>query len=102
MLTPQDVSISIWSATIGTLGGVLIAAMSWIITDLTDTDAVLALISSGLLLAMRSLTATAGVVFAVLVGPPLPDPRSRCRRCRYPNRGLAGPRCPECGIERTG
>lgn len=100
MLTPQGVSISIWSATIGTLGGVMIAAMSWIITDLTDTDALLALISSGL--TGGGLGLAAGVVFAVLVGPPLPDPRSRCRRCRYPSHGLAGPRCPECGIERTG
>jgi hypothetical protein len=100
MLTPQGVSISIWSATIGTLGGVSIAAMSWIITDLNGTDAVLALISSGL--TGGGLGLAAGVVFAVLVGPPLPDPRSRCRQCRYPNRGLTGLRCPECGVERSG
>jgi hypothetical protein len=100
MLTPQDVSISIWSAIFGTLAGLMIAAMSWIITDLVGSDAMLALITSGL--TGGGLGLAAGVVFAVLVGPPLPDPRSRCRRCRYPNRGLAGPRCPECGIERIG
>ncbi len=99
MLTPQDVSISIWSAIFGTLGGLMIAAMSWIITDLVGSDAMLALITSGL--TGGGLGLAAGVVFAVLVGPPPSDPRSRCGRCRYSSQGSTGPRCPECGLERS-
>ena len=95
MLTPRDVSISLWSTTVGLLGGVGLAALSWFVADLTGTDAVLAFVTSGLTGA--SLGLAVGVVAAVLVGPPPPDPSSRCPDCRYPTRGLDRDRCPECG-----
>ncbi len=50
---------------------------------------------------LRLITPLVAVtVYGVLtarLGPTRPDPETRCRTCGYILRGLAEPRCPECG-----